>query len=96
MVFSEFLNIVLIVSLVLIVFGLGFMGGLPAWYKNIRENRSNCEDIKYANDASKWHPQKGEPKKNLDKRIWDLTKTLQGNDPRFSTNLAAKAAECAR
>jgi len=94
MVFAALLNIILIGVLVTILFGLGFMGGIPAWYKNIRENRANCDDVQYANDSSKWNPDKQEPKNDLDKYQWTIARTFQGKDPRFETNLEIKAEEC--
>jgi hypothetical protein len=95
MVFCALTNLILLTVLVGLLFGLGYLGGLPAWYRNMRDNRANCEDLEYARDPNKWNAPKNEPKKDLDKRIWNFARSLQGNDSRFQTNLASKTIECA-
>lgn len=94
MVLCAFLNIILLAVIITLIFGLGMLGGIPTWYKNIRENRINCDDIKYANDASKWNVQKEEPKDDMSKRAWNFAKYIQGNDPRFKQNIQTKATQC--
>jgi hypothetical protein len=84
----------LILVIFVILYGLGFVGGIPAWYRNIRTNRGNCEDVKYAKDTNKWNDQIGEPKPKFDKHSWDLAQYVQGDDPRFRTHLSAKSTEC--
>jgi len=96
MAFCIFLNFVLIVVIVTIMFGVGMLGGIPAWYRNIRENRSNCIDMKYASDAGKWDLEKGTPKKTLDRHMWNFARITQGHDPEFNQNLQTKTAECAQ
>lgn len=88
------LNLVLIATIVMIMFGIGMLGGIPRWYRDIREGNSTCDDMKYANDAKQWDVAKIRPKKKLDRYIWDLAQTVQGDDPAFIINLNAKIAEC--
>jgi hypothetical protein len=96
MAFCTLLNFMLIFVIVTIMFGVGMIGGIPAWYRNIRENRSTCIDMKYASDADKWDPEKGTPRKMLDRHMWNLARTVQGDDPQFRQNLQTKTAECAQ
>jgi len=90
-----FLNMVLIVVIATFIFGIGMMGGLPSWYRNIREGRSNCTDMQYANDATKWDFEKGVPVKPLDTHVWNLAQSVQGDVVRFKQNLQTKHTECA-
>jgi hypothetical protein len=52
--------------------------------------------MKYASDADKWDPEKGTPRKMLDRHMWNLARTVQGDDPQFRQNLQTKTAECAQ
>ena len=88
------ISVLLFTMLMVLLFGLGFFGGVPLWYKNIRQKRANCEDLGFSKDSSKWDNAKGEPKQKLDKALWNLTMYVQGPDERFTENLAAKSAEC--
>ena len=56
------ISIMLFLSLTVLLFGLGFFGGVPTWYKNVRQNRANCDDLAYSKDSTKWDSSKGEPK----------------------------------
>jgi hypothetical protein len=88
------ISLFLFTMLMVLLYGLGFFGGVPMWYKNIRQKRANCEDLAFAKDSTKWDQTKGEPKKTLDKASWDLTMYVQGHDERFTDNLAIKSSEC--
>ena len=94
MVFCALTNLILLTVLAALLFGLGYLGGLPAWYRNVRENRANCDDLEYARDPKKWDAPKSEPKTNLDKRVWGCARSMQGRDQRFRTNLSSKTLEC--
>ena len=89
----HFIFILLLLSVILgIVFALGYIGGLPKWYKDIRMNRTDCEDVNKTKDSEFWKD--GAPVNKLDKAIWDVTMELQGNDPAFQTNLDVNLAKC--
>ena len=88
------ISFVLFTALAVLLYGLGFFGGVPMWYKNVRQKRANCDDLAFAKDSAKWDPSKGEPKKTFDKASWDLTMYVQGHDDRFKEHLETKSAEC--
>lgn len=90
----SFISLLLFTMLMVLLYGLGFFGGVPMWYKNVRQKRANCEDIAFAKDSTKWNNEKGEPKQPFDKASWDLTMYVQGNDDRFTENLTTKSSEC--
>jgi hypothetical protein len=94
MVLCTFINLVLIVVIATFVFGIGMVGGLPSWYRNIRQGRSNCTDVQYANDATKWDSEKGGPVKPLDTQLWNLAQSVQGDVASFKQNLQTKQTEC--
>lgn len=91
---STLISLVLFTALMVLLFGLGFFGGVPMWYKNIRQKRANCDDLAFAKDSTKWDQSKGKPKQTLDKAFWDLTMYVQGHDDRFTEYLAEKSSEC--
>lgn len=95
MILCTFMNIVLIIVIATIMFGAGMFGGIPAWYRNIREGRSNCVDMKYANDVNKWDTKQGMPQHYPDKHLWNLAQTVQGDDSNFKQKLQTKMVECA-
>lgn len=85
-------NVLLIFVILGFIFGLGYIGGIPKWYKDVRTNRMNCVDVKRTQDPTFWN--NGVPVNAMDKAAWDMTIHLQGHDPQFQTNLDAKLKEC--
>ena len=85
-------NVLLTFVVLGFIFTLGFVGGIPKWYKDVRTNRMNCADVEKTEDPGFW--KNGAPVNAIDKAAWDATMQIQGDDPRFQSNLDAKLVEC--
>jgi len=86
------MNVLLTFVILGFVFALGYLGGIPKWYKDVRMNRMNCVDVKKTKDPIFWN--NGAPVNAMDKVAWDMTMQIQGYDPQFQTNLDTKLVEC--
>jgi hypothetical protein len=85
-------NVLLTFVVLGFIFALGYIGGIPKWYKDVRTNRMNCVDVTKTKDPVFW--QNGAPVTPIDKAAWDMTMYIQGHDPQFQINLDAKLKEC--
>lgn len=79
----------LLLILLVLVFGLGFLGGLPKWYRDVRENRLNCTD------AQKDYLDEGKKLSLIPKTMMHLTRYVQGDtDDSFREKIGRKRNEC--
>jgi hypothetical protein len=92
MTLCAFSVLTLLFILLLILFGLGFLGGFPRWYRDARANRLNCTD------AQKTYLDDGAKLSFVQKRTMDVTRYVQGEgeESGIKEMIFKKRAECVK